>query len=283
MIIDSHQHFWKYNQVAHHWINENMQVLRQDFMPKDLEPILQSNNVDGCIAVQADQSEKETEFLLDLANGHNFIKGVVGWLDLCSNNIEERLQLFTKNPLLKGLRHIVQDEPDDTFMLREDFQRGIALLEKYHLTYDILIYPKQLSAALQLVERFPNQPFVIDHIAKPTVQEGVDGHWSKYIKALGAHRNVFCKISGMVTETTWGKWSNSDFTSFLDVVFNAFGPDRIMFGSDWPVCLLSGNYEEVIKIVKSYITQFDLDTQKKIMGQNAAQFYNLKTRTNQYN
>lgn len=275
MIIDSHQHFWQYNPSKHGWISPEMQVLRQNFMPKNLKPILEKHRVDGCIAVQADQSEEETEFLLGLAVENDFIKGVVGWLDLCSTTIGNRLEHFSKNPYLKGLRHIVQDEPDDNFMLRDDFQKGIAQLERFGLTYDILVYPKQLTAALELVKTFPKQPFIIDHIAKPNMQHGVDDHWRSHIEAMGQQQNVFCKISGLVTETDWGNWSKPDFTPFLDIVFDAFGPDRILFGSDWPVCLLSANYSEVKDIAESYIAKLDSEIQQKIMGENAMAFYNL--------
>ncbi len=244
-------------------------------MPTDLAPLLQNNKIDGCVAIQADQSEKETDFLLDCAKEHTFIKGVVGWLDLCADDIEDKLQKYSKFPMLKGLRHIVQDEPDEYFMLRPDFRRGISLLEKYGLTYDILIYPKQLSSALELVRTFPNQPFVLDHIAKPKIDGKIDSFWAHYIKELGQQDNVCCKISGMVTEASSGKWHKKDFVPYLDVVFESFGPERIMFGSDWPVCLLSGQYEEVLDIVQKYLLKYPKDVRENVRGLNAISFYNL--------
>lgn len=275
MTIDSHQHFWKYLPSTHAWIDDSMAILKKDFMPMDLGPILQKNNVGGCVAVQAEQSERETNFLMKCAKEYPFIKGVVGWLDLCADNIEGKLEAYSKYSILKGLRHIVQDEPDDFFMLRPEFQRGISLLEKYGLTYDILIYPKQLISALILVKTYPYQPFVIDHIAKPRMDGTLDANWIQQIKELGKQDNVFCKISGMVTEATWGKWKKEDFTPYLDVVFEAFDFNRIMFGSDWPVCLLSGQYKEVLDIVRNYLLKFPKDVQKKVMGLNAISFYNL--------
>ncbi|MEZ4810145.1 MAG: amidohydrolase family protein [Allomuricauda sp.] len=275
MTIDSHQHFWKYQPNTHAWIDDCMGILKKDFMPMDLGPLLQKNNIDGCIAVQAEQSERETDFLMKCAKDHPFIKGVVGWLDLCANDIEDKLEAYSKHSILKGLRHIVQDEPDDFFMLRPEFQRGISLLEKYGLTYDILVYPKQLLSALILVKTFPNQPFVLDHIAKPRIDGTIDANWVQQMKELGKQGNVYCKISGLVTEATWGKWKKEEFAPYLDIVFEAFDVNRIMFGSDWPVYLLSAQYNEVLDIVQDYLLKFQKDVQKKVMGMNAISFYNL--------
>ncbi|KAB7529058.1 amidohydrolase family protein [Flagellimonas olearia] len=275
MKIDSHQHFWRYSPSSHAWIDSTMGVLKKDFLPEDLEPLLQNHELDGCVAVQADQSEAETEFLLKCAEEHPFIKGVVGWLDLCAEDIEEKLQEYSKNPLLKGLRHIVQDEPDDYFMLRPEFLRGISLLEKYGLTYDILIFPKHLSSALELVKLFPNQPFVVDHIAKPKINGKIEPCWEHYMNQLGQQDHVYCKASGMVTEAKWGKWSKSDFIPYLDVVFQSFGADRIMFGSDWPVCLLSAEYKQVNCILTQYLTKYPRESRKQVMGLTAQKFYKL--------
>lgn len=275
MKIDSHQHFWRYSPSSHAWIDSTMGVLKKDFLPEDLEPLLQDHGIDGCVAVQADQSDAETDFLLKCAEEHPFIKGVVGWLDLCAEDIEEKLQLYSKNPLLKGLRHIVQDEPDDYFMLRPEFLRGISLLEKYGLTYDILIFPKHLSSALELVKLFPNQPFVVDHIAKPKINGKIEPCWEHYMNQLGQQGHVYCKASGMVTEAKWGKWSKSDFIPYLDVVFNSFGAERIMFGSDWPVCLLSAEYKQVNCILTQYLTKYPRESRKQVMGLTAQKFYKL--------
>lgn len=276
MIIDSHQHFWTYHPSTHPWINTSMDILKRDFMPEHLKTILLENGISGCVAVQTDQSESETTFLLDCAKQHAFIKAVVGWLDLRAEDFETKLQQFTKDSNLKGLRHIVQDEPSTNFMLRPDFQKGIGLLEKYNLTYDILIYPKQLPTALELVKTFSTQTFVLDHMAKPDCNGPMDAEWRHFMLQLGKCDNVFCKVSGLVTEAMWGKWSKLDFEPFLDVAFKAFGPERILYGSDWPVCLLSANYSEVLEIVISYLTRFSMEDQKRVLGLNAVSFYNIK-------
>jgi len=275
MIIDAHQHFWNYDPVRDSWIDESMQVIRKDFLPKDLKPILEANNVDGCIAVQADQSEEETEFLLKCAEQNPFIKGVVGWLDLRADNIEERLTHNSKNSLFKGVRHIVQGESDDMFMLKPEFLNGIHKLKKFDLTYDILIHQSQLQQAIALVEKCPSQQFVLDHIAKPKISEGIDVIWEKNIRLLASYKNVSCKISGMVTETQDFKWKESDFTSFLDVIVDAFGVDRLLYGSDWPVCLLAGAYKEVFQIIENYFQDFSEEDRLKIMGGNAIRIYKL--------
>ncbi|WP_296635663.1 amidohydrolase family protein [Polaribacter sp.] len=274
MIIDSHQHFWKYNPVRDAWIDESMEVIRRDFLPKDLKPILNNNGVDGCIAIQADQSEHETDFLLNCAKENPFIKGVVGWVDLRADNVEERLAYYSQNKQLKGIRHIVQAENND-FVLQADFQNGISKLEQFGLTYDLLVFPPQLEASIELVKAFPNQKFVLDHIAKPYIKDQKIEHWKTEITALAKAPNVFCKLSGMVTEADIKHWQPSDFKPYLDVVFKAFGTDRVMYGSDWPVCLLGASYSQVLKIVTDYISEFS-DTEKaKILGGNALNFYNF--------
>lgn len=275
MNIDSHQHFWKYDPVKNNWIEDHMKVIRRDFLPEDLQPILGKNGIDGCIAVQADQSEAETEFLLSMAENNSFIKGVVGWVDLRAENIEKRLAYFSKFENLKGIRHIVQAEPDD-YMLDEKFQQGISLLRQFDLTYDILVFPSQLPAAIELVNKFPDQKFVVDHIAKPLIKESKIEPWKTEMISLAKSPNVMCKISGMVTEADWSSWESGDINPYLDLIFNAFGPDRIMFGSDWPVCLLAASYEQQLEIVETYISSFSPEDKNKIMGGNAINFYNLK-------
>ncbi len=274
MKIDAHQHFWKYDPARDGWIDENMKVIRRDFLPKDLVPVLEKNDVDGCIAVQADQSEYETEFLLGLAKNNSFIKGVVGWVDLRADNIEERLTHYSSNNLLKGVRHIVQAEYDD-FILEEKFQHGISLLKQFGLTYDILVLPQQLPATIQLVNKFPSQKFIVDHMAKPIIKNGKMVAWKKNMEELAKAQNVFCKASGLVTEADWKNWKNEDFTIYLDVIFNAFGVKRILYGSDWPVCLLAAEYEKQLEILSEYIAKYSLDDKAKIMGGNANNFYNL--------
>ncbi|ETN95135.1 amidohydrolase family protein [Zhouia amylolytica] len=271
MRLDAHQHFWKFDPVRDAWIDETMEVIRKDFLPTDLEPILQKNNIDGCIAVQADQSETETAFLLDIARNHNFVKGVVGWVDLLADNVEDRLAHFSSNNKLKGIRHIVQAEPND-FMLRSDFQNGISKLSQFDLTYDILVFPRQLPAAIKLAEKFPDQAFVLDHIAKPAISSGMDREWQSDIKELATCENVYCKVSGLVTETKDFQWRAEEFTPFLDVVFDSFGADRLLYGSDWPVCLLSSPYETVLKIIEDYVPK---EHHTKIFYQNTVNFYKL--------
>lgn len=276
MIIDAHQHFWNYDPLSHIWINENMSILKRHFLPKDLKTELTNNSVDGSIAVQASQSEYETEFLMSLAHENDCIKAIVGWANLKAKNIDERLNYFTKaSNKIKGFRHVVHDEPDVNFILGKDFMNGISKLEKYDLTYDILIFPIHLKATIQFVKKFPNQKFVIDHIAKPYIEKGEIDTWKNHIQTLGALDNVWCKLSGMVTETKWQQWKYDDFEPYLDVVFDAFGTNRLMFGSDWPVCLLSASYSEVKNIVDQYISKFTKDEKNKIMGENAAFFYGI--------
>ncbi|MDX2305798.1 MAG: amidohydrolase family protein [Microscillaceae bacterium] len=273
MIIDAHQHFWQYSPERHAWITEEMSVIRRDFMPEDLQAAWQNHLVEGCVAVQADQSEEETLFLLDLAEKNDFIKAVVGWVDLRSEQLEERLEYFAQFHKLRGFRHIVQNEPEDNFMLREDFQRGLSLLKKYNFTYDILIYPHQMQAALQTVQNFPEQPFVLDHIAKPYIKERKITQWDDYIHAMASQENVYCKISGLVTEADWQYWTYLDFVPYLDVVWDAFGADRVMFGSDWPVCLLAGTYTEVLEILQTYTQHLSEAEKTKIFSGNAKRFY----------
>ncbi len=273
--IDSHQHFWKYHPVKDAWISDDMKIIQRDFLPKDLEPILKENQIDGCIAVQADQSEEETHFLLELAQNNNFIKGVVGWVDLRSADLESRLDYFSRFEKLKGFRHIAQAEPDDDFLLGDDFCKGIAQLEKYNFTYDILILPKHLPYAVEFVKRFPIQKFVIDHLAKPDFKNQEFSDWEKGIKSIAKCENVYCKVSGLVTEGDWNDWTESDYTYCLDVVTESFGSNRLLFGSDWPVCLLAANYKQTTKIVANYFSKFPETDQEQFWSGNALRFYNI--------
>ena len=273
-IIDTHQHFWHYEPVKHSWIDNEMAVIRKNFLPADLHPLLIQNGVEGCVAVQADQTEKETGFLLDLAEGNSFIRGVVGWVDLRANNIEERLEHYSQNMILKGFRHVLQGE-EPSFMLQPSFIKGIAALKAFNFTYDILIFPKHLEAALELVNQFPNQPFVIDHIAKPFIKAGLIDEWASGIKELAKRPNVSCKISGMVTEADYKNWKPTDLTPYIDTVVEAFGVHRIMYGSDWPVCQVAASYKQVIDIVKDYFSKFSEDEQAMFFHENAKKFYQL--------
>lgn len=273
--IDSHQHFWKFDPVRDSWIDDSMQKIQRDFLPEDLLPLLQENQFSGCVAVQANQSEVETNFLIDLASKNDFIKGIVGWVDLRDKNIAERLNHFSNHKKLKGFRHVVQGEADD-FMFREDFRNGISALKPFNYTYDILIFHRQLSAAISLVNDFPEQKFVIDHIAKPDIKSGDILSWKKGMEEISKYENVSCKISGMVTEANWSSWKPDDLKPYLDVIFENFSTDKLMFGSDWPVLNVASDYAEVVKTLQDYIANLSIEDQNKIWYENAVSFYNLK-------
>jgi L-fuconolactonase len=274
MRIDSHQHFWRYSQEQYPWI-ESAWPIRRDFLPGDLEPELRRSRLDGCVAVQARQTLEETRWLLKLAESNSFIKGVVGWVDLRSDGVETQLAEFAEHRKFVGVRHVVQDEPDDLFMLGKDFQRGIGKLRSSGITYDILIYPRQLPAALELARAFPEQSFVLDHMAKPLIRDQVLSPWHEHIRGLAECPNVMCKISGLVTEASWQAWQARDFKLFLEVAFEAFGPDRLMFGSDWPVVLLSATYEQAFELVRDFVSRQGPGTEAKVFGLNSARFYDL--------
>lgn len=274
MVIDSHVHFWKYDKQRDSWITNDMKILRDDYLPEHLSLTLKRTGVDGCVAVQADQSELETYFLTELSKTHTIIKGVVGWIDLQNINIEERLNYFSQYPIIKGWRHIVQAEPAG-FLLKEGFQRGIKALQEFNYTYDILIYHNQLSEAIEFVSKFPEQKFVVDHCAKPDIKNKSIEQWKAGMKEIAQHPNVFCKVSGLFTETNWKDWSPGDFYPYLDVVFEYFGIDRLLFGSDWPVMLLSGIFIQWKSLLEKYMEQFDEESREKVFGKNAIEFYKL--------
>ena len=272
MTIDSHQHFWNYNPVSHSWIDESMKVIRKSFTPSDLAKVYEQHGIDGCVAVQADQTLEETDYLLQLAEKNHFIKGVVGWVDLRANTIDSVLESYDDAKKLKGIRHIVQGEADHNFLLRPNFLNGISKLEKHNLAYDILVFPHQLGATLEFVKKFPNQKFVIDHIAKPYIKDGYYDGWAALMKEIAKYENVFCKISGMTTEADFNTWTPEHIHPYMNLVFDAFGTERIMFGSDWPVCLVAGNYSQTKELVTKAILGFSADEQKAIMGSNAIKF-----------
>jgi L-fuconolactonase len=273
--IDAHQHFWQFDPVRDAWITDNMSAIRRNFLPSDLQPVLKENGIDGCIAVQASQSEQENAFLLNLAEQHDFIKGVVGWVDLRAKNVEQRLQYYQQFKLMKGFRHILQSESNRVLMLEPDFKKGIGLLQKYGFTYDILILPDQLKYIGRLVKEFPEQKFVLDHLAKPNIKENKFDTWAAEIDLLARYDNIYCKASGMVTEADWKKWAPEHFTRYLDIIFESFGTKRVMFGSDWPVCQLAATYGQVKDIVYNYTQRFSADDRKRVFGGNAMAFYNL--------
>ncbi|HXN22908.1 MAG TPA: amidohydrolase family protein [Candidatus Dormibacteraeota bacterium] len=276
MKIDAHQHFWNYDPVRDAWITEAMSVLRRDFLPEHLGREMDASGIAASVAVQADQSESETRFLLELAQRYKTVAGVVGWVDLRATNLSERLEYFSQFDKLCGFRHIVQNEPDDRFLLSEEFLRGIACLKQFGYTYDILIYPRQLPAAIEIVDKFPDQRFVIDHLAKPLVKNSQLEPWTAQMKTIAANRNVYCKVSGLVTEGDWANWRADDFRPYIDVVFDAFGSDRVLFGSDWPVCLLAATYRQVHELISNYTKDLSAGDKQKIFGMNAIRFYKLR-------
>jgi L-fuconolactonase len=271
--IDAHQHYWFFNKKDYGWMGEDMSKIQKDCLPPELSVELKKTGYIGTVAVEARQTEDENFFLLDLANSYPFIKGIVGWVDLCSENVENRLDYFSKFPKFSGVRHVLHDEPDDDFMLRSDFLRGISHLKKYNLTYDILIFPRHLPNSIKFVEKFPEQKFVVDHIAKPGIRNKEIEPWASGMKELAKFENVFCKLSGLVTETHWNHWTKEDFMPYLETLLDVFGPDRLMIGSDWPVCTVAGDYSSVVNIVESFIPP---EYSEKILSQNAINFYNLK-------
>jgi L-fuconolactonase len=275
MKLDAHHHFWQFDATEYAWIGPDMTVLRRDFLPGDLRPLLDAAGVDGTVAVQARQTPVETRWLLELAAEFPWIFGVVGWVDLRSDALGAQLDALADQPKLVGVRHVIQDEPDADFATRSDFMRGVGKLAAHGLTYDLLVFPHQLPAATQLVRAFPNQPFVLDHIAKPPIKRGAIDDWAQAVSTLAREPNVWCKVSGMVTEADWYAWQPTDFTPYLDVIFEAFGAHRIMLGSDWPVCLLAGAYDRVLGLARDYIATLSPTERAGVEGDNAAQFYGL--------
>ena len=274
--IDAHQHFWNFDPVRDSWITDEMAVIQRDFLPQDLEPLLKQNSFDGCVVVQSDQSEEHNGFLLDLAQRNEFIKGVVGWVDLRSDDINDRLSHYQSFTKMKGFRHVLQGEQDRAFMLQPSFKRGIAALQEFDFTYDILIFADQLHFVPEFVNAFPDQRFIIDHIAKPDIKNQNVKDWQKDMEAAAQFSNVYCKVSGMVTEADWKHWRQQDFIPYLDAVVEAFGTERLCYGSDWPVCLVAGAYQEQLGILENYFTSFTQSERAAIFGGNAIEFYKLK-------
>jgi L-fuconolactonase len=275
MRIDTHQHFWQYNPTRDLWITDDMAVLQRDYLPQDLQPILEKSNFDGCIAVQADQSPAETQFLVQQAKDFPFIKGVVGWVDLRAESIHEQLEQYKTEPLIKGFRHIVEGEENPDFLIQDTFLAGIEALTKCDFTYDLLISPRHFASAIACVRANPNQTFILDHIAKPQIKSRAFDEWALFIAELAGFSNVNCKISGLATEADWKNWTNDDFTLYVAHVIDSFGKDRIMYGSDWPVCLLAATYEESIAIVESKLGAFTDAEKEAFWALNAFKIYNL--------
>ncbi|MEJ2883687.1 amidohydrolase family protein [Pedobacter sp. GR22-6] len=275
--IDAHQHFWNYDPLRDSWITEEMQLLRNDFRPADLEPILQQFNFEGCVVVQSDQSALENDFQLRNAEANPFIRGIVGWVDLQADDLEAQLAKLKENQILKGFRHILQGETDRALMLRPAFRNGISLLNDFGFTYDLLVLPDQLKYAAELAAEFPEQAFVLDHMAKPEIKLQKIQTWQEDMEALSTLKNVYCKVSGMVTEADWKNWKPADLTPYLDVVFGAFGAERLMYGSDWPVSLLAASYGQWLALLQDYVgPRLNTHEQELFWGGNASKFYDLK-------
>ena len=275
MKIDSHHHFWKYDPETYSWMNEKMELLQRDYLPQNLKDEIDKVGVEGVVSVQADQSIKETEQLLGYADSHDFILGVVGWLPLSDQGVENLIERYSSNHLLKGIRHVVQDEPDDRFILDEAFNRGVEKLRKYNLVYDILIYERQLGSTIEFVDRHKGQVFVLDHVAKPRIQDKVMEPWKTQMKELAKRENVFCKLSGMATEANWQNWQPEDLHPYMEVALDAFGAKRLMFGSDWPVARLAVEYHSWIDLCRMFVSSLTLDEQGLIGGEVAREVYDL--------
>ncbi|WP_313180826.1 amidohydrolase family protein [Sphingobacterium siyangense] len=275
MRIDTHQHFWKFDPIRDSWITEEMQVIRRDFSPLDIQFVLERNGFGGSVAVQADQSKEETAYLVQLANDYPFIKGVVGWIDLQAADIRQQLDAYQSDKVIKGFRHIVEGEADPDFLIRPAVLNGLKALADYGYTYDLLIRPRHYAATLDCVQQNPNLQFVLDHIAKPPIKSKAFDEWATFIDALAALPNVVCKVSGLATEADWEGWKLDDFKQYLEHIFARFGKERIMYGSDWPVCLLAASYEESIAIVEDKLGQFTATEKNAFWAENAIRVYNL--------
>jgi L-fuconolactonase len=274
--IDSHQHFWKYDPGEYSWIDERMGILKRDFLPEHLRTELVGAGFDACIAVQARQSLEETRFLLELAERNPFVAGVVGWVDLRAGDVQLQLERFAGARKLVGIRHIVQAEPDDRFLLREDFCRGVEALQAFGLAYDILVYPRQLRAAIEFAARFPKMRFVLDHLAKPEIKKGETSGWARQLRELAAQPHVLCKLSGLVTEADWGSWTIEQIRPCLDVALECFGPGRLMIGSDWPVCTLAADYARTMGVVLDHLQGLPPAERDAVLGGNAQKFWRLE-------
>ncbi len=275
MRIDSHHHFWNYSAEEYSWIDDSMQMLRRDFLPAELRQAIDAVGIEGVVSVQARQSTVETQWLLEFADQHSFILGVVGWVELCGASVSEQIEKFASHPKLKAVRHVVQDEPDDEFILRDDLNAGVSLLKDHGLVYDILIFERQLAPSIQFVDRHPNQPFVLDHIAKPQIDQSLLDPWQSNIQELAKRPNVTCKVSGMVTEANHAAWTPDELRPYWDTVLEAFGPERLMFGSHWPVCLLACEYTRWFETVSEFASQLSESEQASLFGGTAAEAYGL--------
>ena len=274
-IIDAHQHFWKYHPQNHAWINDDMKIIQKDFLPEDLAVVLSTQNVEGCVSVQVDQTKEETAFQIECARHNPFIKGVVGWIDLMNPSLERDIEIYNEQKIVKGFRHILQGA-EEGFMLQPNFINGLKQLSKYHYTYDLLIYANQIQEAIELIKSVEDLSIVLDHIAKPSIKTKSIQDWERDIKSLAKYPNLYCKISGMATEADWTTWNPEDLEPYLDIVVEAFGVNRLLFGSDWPVCLVASSYERWLNTIKDYFKEFSISEQEKIFALNCESFYTLE-------
>jgi len=275
MKIDAHQHFWKYNPSDYVWIDSRMESLKKDYLPEDLSPHLSQLGIQGTIAVQARQMEVETNFLLQLAEQNQWILGVVGWVDFEGPDLEQRIERFAQHPRLKGFRELIHDMPDPNYAISEVHLGAIKLLEKYNLAYDLLLRPGHIPAAIDLVDKFPNQRFILDHIAKPEIRSGSKEPWQSRVKELAKRPNVYCKLSGLVTEADWTNWTREIVYPYLDICLGAFGPQRLMVGSDWPVCTLAGTYKEVMSLTLGYLESLSASEQQRVFSETCLEAYKI--------
>lgn len=274
--IDSHQHFWDIQRFKYEWMSPSDKILYRNFLPDSFESILEKNGIEKTVAVQAHQSLEETRWLLNLADEFELIGGVVGWVDLKNDDLENQLDEFSNYPKFKGVRHIVQDEPDEKWIIDAKVLNGINKLAKYDLTYDILIFPKHLQYIPKVIESCPEVRFVIDHLAKPPIASGEISDWKKDLEKVAQFPHVFCKLSGLVTEANHQSWKPVDLQPYVETAIELFGSERIMFGSDYPVCLLASDYQTVLETYQSFLQKFNEDEKRKVMRENAIKFYNLE-------
>lgn len=274
MRIDAHQHFWKYDRERHDWIDEDMKIIRRDFLPNDLYPLLEETKIAGTVAVQADESWRETEYLLALASQYPWIKAVVGWVDLGNPKLGDYLDMSSESTKLKGFREVLQSKTPD-YMLRPEFIKGIHQLGKRGYTYDILLFPKHMDASLELISNCPDQLFVIDHLAKPSIKTGEWKEWRKKMALLAERELVYCKMSGMITEADLKKWTYTDILPYMEIALELFGPKKLMFGSDWPVCLVAGEYTRVWEAVDRFTDALSKQEKEKVLGETAQEFYGI--------
>jgi L-fuconolactonase len=274
-LLDTHTHLWRYRAEDYPWIDQSRSAIARDFLVTDLEGALASGGIDAAILVQARHSVQETEWLLEVADESARVAGVIGWVDLCAPDVARQLDLLSARPLLLGIRHIVHDEPDDLFMRRADFRRGLAMLAGRGLSYDLLLFPRHLPVAIDLVAEFPDQTFVLDHLAKPDIRAGTMQPWRADLDRLARFPHVYAKISGLVTEADWDYWTDDELRPYMQSAYDAFGPARLMLGSDWPVCTLAGSYERTMSVALEFVARLPASEQAAIRGENAARVWAL--------